>query len=35
MVLDRFPGRKDMNLLFNIFEASDEEKMGKKQKEKY
>ena len=32
-VWNRFPGGKDMNLLFNGFKGSNEEKMGRKQRE--
>ena len=32
-IQDRFPGRESTNKLFNFFEGSNEEIMGKEQKE--
>ena len=32
---DRFAGGEVMNLLFNFFEGSNEEKMGRQQKERF
>ena len=32
MVRDRFPGEEVMNLLFNFFEGSNEEILGRQQK---